>query len=55
MIEQIIKKLPLDRIWINPDCGLKTRSEEESFASLRNIVEATRKVRSSVNETNGAF
>lgn len=55
LIEQIIKKLPLDRIWINPDCGLKTRSEEESFASLRNIVEATRKVRSSVNETNGAF
>ncbi|WP_057895525.1 5-methyltetrahydropteroyltriglutamate--homocysteine S-methyltransferase [Liquorilactobacillus oeni] len=55
LITQIIKKLPLEKIWINPDCGLKTRSEKESFASLEKIMEATKKIRSNVNEANGTL
>ncbi|MBW1606432.1 5-methyltetrahydropteroyltriglutamate--homocysteine S-methyltransferase [Lactobacillus sp. Sy-1] len=50
LIQQIISKLPVDKIWINPDCGLKTRSEKESFDSLKNMVEATKVVRGSIYE-----
>ncbi len=32
-------------LWVNPDCGLKTRGYDETVASLANIVEATRAVR----------
>jgi 5-methyltetrahydropteroyltriglutamate--homocysteine methyltransferase len=34
-------------LWVNPDCGLKTRTSSEAEASLRNLVAATRKVRAS--------
>ena len=54
LIKQLVKKLPIDKIWINPDCGLKTRTEYESFKSLQNIVDATKKVRSEINEPNRA-
>ncbi|MDN5768272.1 MAG: 5-methyltetrahydropteroyltriglutamate--homocysteine S-methyltransferase [Humibacillus sp.] len=33
------------RLWVNPDCGLKTRGTAEVTASLRNLVEAARRVR----------
>ncbi|GHP14118.1 5-methyltetrahydropteroyltriglutamate--homocysteine methyltransferase [Lentilactobacillus fungorum] len=52
LIKQLVTKLPVEKIWINPDCGLKTRSEDEAFASLRNIVDATKKVRSVIHEPN---
>lgn len=35
------------QLWINPDCGLKTRGYEETIASLTNLVEAARTVRES--------
>ena len=44
-IEQAIKYLPIDAIWIDPDCGLKTRSVEESKAKMANIQEAVNEVR----------
>ena len=31
-----------DKLWVNPDCGLKTRGEEETKASLINMVEAAK-------------
>ncbi|MCH1624186.1 5-methyltetrahydropteroyltriglutamate--homocysteine S-methyltransferase [Fredinandcohnia quinoae] len=34
-----------EQFWINPDCGLKTRHEEETISSLKNMVAATRKLR----------
>jgi 5-methyltetrahydropteroyltriglutamate--homocysteine methyltransferase len=37
---------PASRLWINPDCGLKTRSHAEVRASLANLVAATSQVRS---------
>ena len=33
------------QIWVNPDCGLKTRAWEETLASLRNMVQAARQLR----------
>ena len=37
--------VPLSRLWVNPDCGLKTRGYAETKASLENLVAATRQVR----------
>ena len=48
-ITEIIAKytniLPKEQIWVNPDCGLKTRKEEETVASLKNMVKATEYIR----------
>jgi len=37
--------VPASRLYVNPDCGLKTRSPEEAAEKLRNMVAATREVR----------
>ncbi|HUG13504.1 MAG TPA: 5-methyltetrahydropteroyltriglutamate--homocysteine S-methyltransferase [Thermomicrobiales bacterium] len=37
-----------DVMWVNPDCGLKTRNDAEVWPSLRNMVEAAKKVRAAV-------
>jgi len=37
--------VPVDRLWVNPDCGLKTRAWPETLASLTNMVEAARLAR----------
>ncbi|WP_018157912.1 5-methyltetrahydropteroyltriglutamate--homocysteine S-methyltransferase [Demetria terragena] len=39
--------VPAERLWVNPDCGLKTRGNAEVAESLRHLVEATRQVRPS--------
>ncbi|PJE16516.1 5-methyltetrahydropteroyltriglutamate--homocysteine S-methyltransferase [Mycobacterium sp.] len=40
-----LKAVPADRLWVNPDCGLKTRNVDEVTASLRNMVAAAQEVR----------
>ena len=45
LIEKALAAIPDRQLWVNPDCGLKTRGYEETVASLRNIIEATRTVR----------
>jgi 5-methyltetrahydropteroyltriglutamate--homocysteine methyltransferase len=42
-----LKAVPAERLWVNPDCGLKTRNPEEVSASLSNLVAATKEVRAS--------
>ena len=37
--------VPADRLWVNPDCGLKTRATDEVIESLRNMVEAAAALR----------
>jgi len=37
--------LPADRLWVNPDCGLKTRRWEEVRAALAAMVAAARRLR----------
>ena len=39
------EKIPAQRLWVNPDCGLKTRNWEETEASLANMVSAAKKLR----------
>lgn len=48
LLERAAGALPLRQVWVNPDCGLKTRGYDETVASLRNLVEATTKVRAKV-------
>ncbi|WP_186759731.1 5-methyltetrahydropteroyltriglutamate--homocysteine S-methyltransferase [Arthrobacter alpinus] len=40
-----VKHVPARQLWVNPDCGLKTRGYAETEESLRNLVQATREVR----------
>jgi 5-methyltetrahydropteroyltriglutamate--homocysteine methyltransferase len=40
-----LKAVPPERLWVNPDCGLKTRNPEEVSASLTNLVAAAQEVR----------
>lgn len=39
-----VKAVPAERLWVNPDCGLKTRNVDEVTASLRNMVAAAQQV-----------
>ncbi|WP_273367730.1 hypothetical protein [Alicyclobacillus herbarius] len=48
LLEKACEALPVDQVWVNPDCGLKTRREEEVWPALRNMVAATRQVREAV-------
>lgn len=45
LIEKAARLLPPDNLWVNPDCGLKTRGWPEVKASLANLVEAARVLR----------
>jgi methionine synthase II (cobalamin-independent) len=45
LIDRALTAVPDRLLWINPDCGLKTRGYDETVASLRNVVDATRRVR----------
>lgn len=47
-IHNILNKLPIEKVWVNPDCGLKTRGVSETKASLKNLVSAAKKVRGGV-------
>jgi 5-methyltetrahydropteroyltriglutamate--homocysteine methyltransferase len=46
-IKALLEIFPKDKLWINPDCGLKTRKWEEVTPSLKNMVEAVKIIRSS--------
>lgn len=41
----MLTKISPEKLWVNPDCGLKTRGVPETDASLRNMVEAAKKIR----------
>lgn len=44
-IKELLQVLPKEQLWINPDCGLKTRKWEEVKPSLKNIVIAVKNIR----------
>ena len=45
LLVRAAKVIPVDRLWVNPDCGLKTRGWLEVEAALRNMVEGARRAR----------
>lgn len=44
-LKLMLTKIDRDKLWVNPDCGLKTRGWEETDASLRNMAAAALQVR----------
>ena len=44
-LREALDAVPAQRLWVNPDCGLKTRGPVEVEASLRNLVDAAKLVR----------
>ncbi|MEW6613240.1 MAG: 5-methyltetrahydropteroyltriglutamate--homocysteine S-methyltransferase [Pseudomonadota bacterium] len=47
LLEKASRVVPPERLWVNPDCGLKTRKWEEVEPALRNMVDAARALRAS--------
>ncbi|WP_328292733.1 5-methyltetrahydropteroyltriglutamate--homocysteine S-methyltransferase [Kineococcus sp. NBC_00420] len=45
LLRAAVAAVPARQVWVNPDCGLKTRGYAETTESLRNLVEAARTVR----------
>ena len=45
LLRRAARVIPMDKLWVNPDCGLKTRGWEETMASLKNMVQAARAMR----------
>ncbi|MCF2825391.1 5-methyltetrahydropteroyltriglutamate--homocysteine S-methyltransferase [Pseudoalteromonas sp. L23] len=51
LIHKAAKKIPVERLWVNPDCGLKTRAWTETRAALENMVAATKELRSELGRS----
>ncbi len=47
-LNKMLAKLPKEKLWVNPDCGLKTRGEAETVLSLENLVAAAKELRKSL-------
>jgi len=45
LLERAAERIPVERLWVNPDCGLKTRQWPEVDRALANMVEAARRLR----------
>ncbi|MCG9730613.1 5-methyltetrahydropteroyltriglutamate--homocysteine S-methyltransferase [Shewanella sp. Isolate13] len=45
LMQKAATKLPVEQLWVNPDCGLKTRTWDEVEPALVNLVEATKQLR----------
>jgi len=45
LLRLAVDTIPAGQLWVNPDCGLKTRGYEETLTSLRHMIQATRAAR----------
>jgi 5-methyltetrahydropteroyltriglutamate--homocysteine methyltransferase len=45
LLDAALSSIPADRLWVNPDCGLKTRGYAEAEPALRNLVAAAHQLR----------
>ena len=45
VLHKMLEKVDRNKLWVNPDCGLKTRGEKETVESLKNLVEAAKLLR----------
>lgn len=45
LMSKAAERVPAERLWVNPDCGLKTRQWEEVIPALENMVAAARELR----------
>ncbi|HUH56964.1 MAG TPA: hypothetical protein VL020_00395, partial [Pseudomonadales bacterium] len=45
LLRKAAKRIPVEHLWANPDCGLKTRAWPETKAALEHMVEAAKQLR----------
>jgi 5-methyltetrahydropteroyltriglutamate--homocysteine methyltransferase len=45
LMRKAAKRLPAERLWVNPDCGLKTRGWPETTEALKTMVAAAKELR----------
>jgi 5-methyltetrahydropteroyltriglutamate--homocysteine methyltransferase len=45
LLEKAERVIPAERLWVNPDCGLKTRGWPETEAALTHMIDAARQLR----------
>ncbi|MDD2342585.1 MAG: 5-methyltetrahydropteroyltriglutamate--homocysteine S-methyltransferase [Tolumonas sp.] len=50
LLQKAQQHLPVERLWVNPDCGLKTRAWPETQAALKNMVNAAHCLREQVTQ-----
>jgi 5-methyltetrahydropteroyltriglutamate--homocysteine methyltransferase len=56
LLAAAVSRVPIEHLWVNPDCGLKSRTWGEARAALRNMVEAARQMRAALgHSTDEAF
>ncbi len=48
LVQKAADRIPSERLWVNPDCGLKTREWKGVIPALTNMVAAAKKLRSSM-------
>ncbi|WP_022975939.1 5-methyltetrahydropteroyltriglutamate--homocysteine S-methyltransferase [Nevskia ramosa] len=48
LLDRALSVVPAERLWVNPDCGLKTRAWPETEAALRLMVSTARQARASL-------
>ena len=53
MLHATLQVLPAESVWVNPDCGLKTRTWQEVIPALEHMIAATRHVRAFIPPTHG--
>ncbi len=46
-LEKMLQRVEKSKLWVNPDCGLKTRGDAETIPSLKNLVAAAKENRAS--------
>jgi 5-methyltetrahydropteroyltriglutamate--homocysteine methyltransferase len=49
LMKKASQRIPAERLWVNPDCGLKTRHWDEVFPALKNMVEAAHELRKNIS------
>lgn len=54
LLQKAAERLPVRNLWVNPDCGLKTRKWPETKAALANMVDAAREARVAIKDIVGA-
>ncbi|MNU11805.1 5-methyltetrahydropteroyltriglutamate--homocysteine methyltransferase [compost metagenome] len=51
LLTKALQVIPAERLWVNPDCGLKTRGWPETEAALQAMVNVTKRLRAKLNAT----
>jgi 5-methyltetrahydropteroyltriglutamate--homocysteine methyltransferase len=50
LLRRALRYIPKEQLWVNPDCGLKTRRWDEAYPSLENMIAAARRIRETIED-----